>query len=83
MNARAGLGYCAAVTLLVFTSIGSSTLGAWDCCDTQRWRPELCTRSGDICCYADALEPCYDTWLPFDELAGYCMTFEQCQALAQ
>lgn len=66
---------CTAIMLVVVLT--GSGVGAWQCCTSAN----ECGNVALLCCDPDVLEPCYDTWWPFDQIDGYCMTLEQCVAL--
>lgn len=74
MAQRLRLLYASALVIMALSVSGGTSLGAWTCCTATKGQ---C--SGEqLCCDPEKLEACYDTWWPFDQIDGYCMTFEQC-----
>lgn len=78
MNRRLRWLYTFAVATLAICALAVAPLGAtWTCCnDTAE-----CSGADTLCCDPEVLQPCYDTWWPFDQIDGYCMSFAQCAQL--
>jgi hypothetical protein len=75
MNRRLPWLYSFATAVLVVCALGVAPLRAsWPCCNDA----SECTDPDRVCCDPEVLEPCYGTWVPFDQIDGYCMTVSQC-----
>lgn len=78
MSRRLRFLYVVAIAVLTICAIDVAAQSPFGpCCSST----DGCSTPDALCCNPESLPKCYDSWLPFNDLDGYCMTLAGCALL--